>query len=199
MLILKKNNKEVDDSTLIKDCIKNNRTAQYKIYKKYSAKFLGVLFRYVGNREEAEDLLQEGFIKVFNNLDKFSFNGNFEGWAKRIMVNLTIDYLRKKNRLNNKSISHFEPELNETPDTEIIEDDIIMQISPSEIVTLLDNISPAFRVNFNLYHIEGYTHKEISDKLGISIGTSKSNTSRGRKQLRFLIKDYLKQKENEEI
>lgn len=199
MLTLRVKNKEVDDSTLIRGCMKNNRASQYQIYKKYSAKFLGILFRYVGNREEAEDLLQEGFIKVFNNLDKYSFNGNFEGWAKRIMVNLTIDYLRKKNRLDNKNISHFEPELNQIPDDEVIEDDIIAQISPTEIISLLNSISPAFRVNFNLYHIEGYTHKEISDKLGISVGTSKSNTSRGRKQLRFLIKDYLKRKENEEI
>lgn len=86
----------MEERTLIEQCIKNNKAAQCEMFKKFGGKFLAVLIRYVGNREEAEDLLQEGFFKIFNSLENYKFNGSFEGWARRIIVNTAVDYLRKK-------------------------------------------------------------------------------------------------------
>ena len=158
---------------LIDGCKKNNRESQKKMYDLLSSKMFGVCLRYVKDREIAEDLLQEGFVKIFTNIEKFRGEGSFEGWARRIFVNTAIEAYRKSTKMypivNLESAEHFEGELvyNDTLELE-------------DLMKLIHGLSPGYRTVFNLYVIEGYSHKEIAELLQISEGTSKSQLARAR-------------------
>ncbi len=166
---------------IIRLCQKNNAKAQKILYQKFSPWLFGVCLQYCKDRTEAEDNLQDGFIKIFNNIKKFRFEGAFEGWIRRIMVNTIIESFRKKNPLYLvDSIEDYQ-----------IEDDIdseeIPHHSAKELLELIESLPPKYKLVFNLYALEGLAHQEISDVLGISVGTSKSNLSRARK----ILKDKL--------
>ncbi|GET32238.1 DNA-directed RNA polymerase sigma-70 factor [Prolixibacter bellariivorans] len=133
----------------------------------------GVCLRYSKDATEAEDNLQEGFIRVFTKIDQFGFKGSFEGWMRRIMVNTSLEKFRKQNKLYPvEDITVYEGKQ--------LSEDLLAQITADELLKLVQELPARYRMVFNLYAIEGYSHKEIGDMMGISEGTSKSNLSRAR-------------------
>ncbi|MFH1321825.1 MAG: sigma-70 family RNA polymerase sigma factor [Bacteroidota bacterium] len=167
---------------LITGCVKSDRKCQQKIYELYYSKMMGVCIRYSNNREEAKDLLHDGFLKVFNNINKFDHKGSFEGWVRKIMINTTIDNFRKSKPIYLKD----ENELLNIEDSES-DLNILSRLSLEDILKAVQNLSPAYRAVFNLYVIEGYTHKEVANELGISVGTSKSNLAKAKYNLRKIF------------
>ena len=160
---------------------------QHELYKRFAPKMYGVCLRYASNSEEAEDILQEGFIKVFNKIGSFRKEGSFEGWIRRIFVNTAIEQFRKKVYLQ--------------PITEMDEDtlegkylSVLDRLSEKDIIQLVQQLSPGYRTVFNMYVVEGYTHKQIAEMLGISEGTSKSQLSRAKMILQDLVQTYLEKK-----
>lgn len=178
---------------LINGCAKRDRACQQKIYELYYGKMMGVCLRYTGNREEAKDLLHDGFIKVFENIKKFNFSGSFDGWVRRIMINTTIDYFRK-----NKNV--FVKDADEFANLEMEEQEIevLSQLKTEDILKLVQQLSPAYRAVFNMYVIEGLSHKEVAEELGISVGTSKSNLAKAKHNLKKLIEEVRRYELNEE-
>ncbi len=141
----------------------------------------GLCLRYACDETEARDILQDGFVKVFQNLKQFRFQGSFEGWVRRIMVNTALERFRKEDHL---TASIEEVDFQDPPGYE----DVFSELSAQDLLQMIRDLSPQYRVVFNLYAIEGYSHKEISQMLNISEGTSKSNLSRARSILQERIK-----------
>ena len=169
-------------SDIIKACLKLDQAAQKKFYQMFSDKMYGVCLRYVNDSDEAKDILQDGFIKVFANLHKYKFIGSLEGWIRRIVVNTALERFRDKNYLFSVNMeSGYEAGEKEY-------DHITNEMSANDLLKLIQELSPQYRTVFNLYAIEGYSHKEISKKLSIKEGTSKSNLSRAREILKEKIK-----------
>ena len=143
------------------------------LYKRFSPKMYGVCLRYSGNVEDANDLLQEGFIKIFKNLQKFRGEGSFEGWIRRIFVNTSIEHFRKKVKLYNVT----EVQENTIEDFEL---NVLDSMAEKDIIFLVNELSPGYKAVFNMHVIEGYSHKEIAHILGITEGTSKSQLARAK-------------------
>jgi RNA polymerase sigma-70 factor (ECF subfamily) len=174
---------EID--TIIEGCLKEMRSAQQKLYKQYAGLMYGICLRYTGNKADAEDVLQDGFVKIFVNIKSFRNEGSFEGWMKRIMVNTSLCFLRQKSK------NQFIVQQKEIPD--ILEDiDIEYDIEPQRLMKMVLALPEGSRMVFNLFAIEEYSHKEIGEMLGISEGTSKSQLSRARKMLAFQIEKFKK-------
>ncbi|MDQ3045920.1 MAG: RNA polymerase sigma factor [Bacteroidota bacterium] len=182
----------MNETDIIKGCLKNDRASQKALYEQNYSKMLGVCLRYAKSSDEAQDILHEAFLKVFNSIKNFNGTGSFEGWIRRIMVNTAIDHIRK-NKQNYLIVStvYANEKASKLAD-EVPEDDLIMQIDKEEIMKAVQELTPAYRTVFNLYVVEEFTHKEIADMLDISEGTSKSNLSKAkfnlRKNLMHLIK-----------
>ena len=158
--------------------IASNRAAQQKLYTDFSPKMLSVCRQYINDAHQAEDIMITAFMKVFTNLKTFQFNGSFEGWIRRIMINESISYLRvQKNVKFIDDETFFEERFN----------NIESQFSVDDIQFLIDNLPDGYRVVFNLYAIDGYKHQEIAVMLGINEGTSKSQLSHARKMLQNQI------------
>ena len=172
----------VDDRFLIRECISGNRHAQKTLYDTYSGKMMGVCLRYATDRSRAEDILQEGFIKIFNNLHKFRNEGSFEGWIRRIIVNTAIEHVRKEKYIS----KHVEIE--QAYDI-ALDNNIFQNLAANELLKLLQQLPPGYRTVFNLYAIEGYTHREIAVTLNIKEGTSKSQLAKARYTLQKMIKE----------
>jgi len=166
---------------IIKGCVRGNRDSQGKLYQMFSGKMYGVCLYYSKDQTEAEDILHEGFLKVFNYISQYKGEGSFEGWIRRIMVNTSLEKYRKQNILYPVGDIY-----------DYIEDvgyeDIISNISMNDLLKMIQDLSPQYRMVFNLYVMEGLSHKEISELLVISEGTSKSNLSRARTILQNRIK-----------
>lgn len=169
-----------NEADIIKGCIKNERQSQKMLYEHFAGKMLAVCMRYAKDRAEAEDMLQEGFLKVFQSIGNFKNEGSFEGWVRRIMVYNAINHFKHRSR-------KFKEDLDVQDYDAPFQDDIIAKISAKEILALVQHLPEGYRVIFNLYAVEGYTHKEISEKLGIAIGTSKSQYSRAKLHLQQLL------------
>lgn len=157
---------------LIRQCQQHDRKAQSQVYQLYASKLFGLCLKYSKNYEEAEDSLQDSFITIFNKIEAFKFNGSFEGWLKRIVVNTALQKYREKNVL---SLVSDNPSENE--EEVIIEQD---DISLDYLLSTIQELPDQYRLVFSLYVLDGYSHKEIADMLTISQGTSKSNLSRAR-------------------
>ena len=170
---------------IIKGCISGKNEFQEKLYKLYSRKLFGVCLHYSKDYTEAEDILQEGFIKIFTNISKYKHKGSFEGWMRKIMVNTALENYRKQKLLYPVS------DVYEYAD-KIDYDDIINNITAKDLLKLIQELSPKYRTVFSLYAIDGYSHKEISKMTGTSIGTSKSNLSRARVILQQKVEKYFK-------
>lgn len=165
-----------NEDILIKGCIEWDRNAQNRLYKLFCSKMLGVCYRYSKSRQEAEDTLQEGFMKVFENIKFFKKEGSLEGWIRRIMVNTAIEKFRKgANKFFTESLENHESSLNHYSS-----DDTMSQLGAKELIHLIQKLPPKYQMVFNLYVFEGLKHKEIAEQLGISEGTSKSNLSDAR-------------------
>lgn len=154
---------------LIQACINGDRHSQSKLYEHFKTKMFGVCLRYSKNREEAEEIMQEGFVQVFKSLHNFKHAGSFEGWIRKIMVYSAIQHYRAK------------PKMHPVPDTwdaqaeETGNDEITARLYKKELLVMVQALPPACRMVFNLYVFEGMKHREIAEQLGISEGTSKSN------------------------
>jgi RNA polymerase sigma-70 factor (ECF subfamily) len=189
-------NEPMTDSELINGCIKLDKACQRHLYEQFYGKMMAVCMRYAKNRDEASDILNEGFMKVYTNLKTFASNGSFEGWIRRIIVNTAIDYLRKNRHEYLIVNTVYASESGMSKTQEIEDDDIFRNISQEDIIKAIQSLSPAYRTVFNLYVIEEFTHKEIAEKLDISEGTSKSNLSKAKynlkKNLAHLISNTIK-------
>lgn len=163
-----------NESSLIQACIDGNRAAQQKLFEVYSPKMLGVAFRYANSKEEAEDMLQEGFIRVFQKLHTFRFQGSFEGWLRRIIVNTAINHIRKYQNLK------YECELEEAYYIPAASSDAIASMYTREVINLLRELPLGYRTVLNLYAIEGYSHREIGEMLGIEESSSRSQYTRAK-------------------
>jgi RNA polymerase sigma factor (sigma-70 family) len=180
-------NQNITESDLITGCIEGNRRMQEELYRRFSPRMYAVCLRYAGNAEEAEDILQEGFIKVFKKLDSFRSEGSFEGWVRRIFVNTAIEHFRRKRYL--MPVTEKEENTIEGKYLSIIDD-----LAARDIMAMVQELSPGYRTVFNMYVVEGYTHKEIADMLGISEGTSKSQLSRAKVILQEMVKTFTDRK-----
>jgi RNA polymerase sigma factor (sigma-70 family) len=160
---------------------------QEELYRRFSPKMYAVCLRYANNSEDAQDLLQEGFIKIFRNLHRFRAEGSFEGWIRRVFVNTAIEHYRKKSA---QLSSVSEKEENTIEDTDITALD---SLAEKDILNLIQELSPGYKTVFNLYVVEGYSHKEIGEMLGISEGTSKSQLARAKAILQKKVAQYLSQ------
>jgi RNA polymerase sigma-70 factor (ECF subfamily) len=141
---------------------------------------MGVCLRYAKSREEAEDFLQEGFVKIFNSLKQYHGSGSFEGWMRKIIVNTALEAMRKK------TVMFSETDVNELIE-EPSDDASLNDLNAQELVHQIQKLPPGYRMVFNLYAVEGYSHREIADQLGISEGTSRSQYAKARKQLQLMI------------
>ncbi len=178
-------NHTISETDLIKGCIEGNRQMQEELYKRFSGKMYAVCLRYANNADDAQDLLQEGFIKVYRNLHRFRAEGSFEGWIRRVFVNSSIEHFRKK-ALQLSKVSDKEENTIEDTDSSALD-----QMAEKDIIRLIQELSPGYRTVFNLYVVEGYSHREIGDMLGISEGTSKSQLARARSILQKRVAQYL--------
>ncbi len=155
---------------LIQDCIDADRYSQNKLYEQYSPKMFAVCMRYSKSREEAEDILQDGFVEVFKSLHNFKFAGSFEGWIRKIMVYTAIANYKAKSKMH--AVINIEEMENVAT---INNEDIISQLGKKELLRMVQSLPPMYRMVFNLYVFEGLKHREIAVLLGVSEGTSKSN------------------------
>ncbi len=158
---------EFTEKELVSECLKSNRRCQELLYLKFSRKMMGVCIRYTRSKADAEDMLQESFIKVFSKLSQYRFEGSLEGWIRKIVLSTVLNYLRKQNY-------QFQSIEEDLADTIEEEDDQFEHVELEKLVKAIRELSPGFRAVFNLHVIDGYTHKEIAEILGISPGTSKS-------------------------
>ncbi len=166
---------------LIKQCADNDRKAQEQIYQLFAGKLFSICLKYSKNKQEAQDNFQDGFVTIFNKIGQFKFNGSFEGWMKRVMINTVLVKYRKKNVLNII--------------TEEIPDEVIVDIDDDEVsldflLSLIQELPDRYRMVFNLYVLDGHSHKEISKMLHIAEGTSKSNLARARAILKTKIETH---------
>ncbi|HNS16277.1 MAG TPA: sigma-70 family RNA polymerase sigma factor [Bacteroidales bacterium] len=176
----------MDERTLeeiINGCKAGNVKDQERLFNLYSETMFGVCLYYSRDTSEAEDLLHDGFLKIFQHIHTFRYQGSFEGWMRRIMVNTSLERFRKERHLY--SLSDVENTLED-----VMEENIIGQISTKDLVKLIQDLSPRYRMVFNLYAVEGYSHKEISRMMGITEGTSKSNLARARAILQRNVKHF---------
>lgn len=174
---------------IIEGCIANQRKWQAKLFELYYGKMMSVCLRYHSDRDDAQETLQQGFIKVFEKLDAYDFSGSFEGWLRRIFANTAIDALRKnkKNPIRKENDEEFVTEVfDPMAENETIEAIIHKAELAQEAI---DQLSPQYRIVFNLFVVEEYTHKEIAEILGISEGTSKSNLSKAKLNLQRILKE----------
>lgn len=180
-------NHHISDSDLIKGCLDGDSWMQEALYTRFAPKMYAVCLRYANNNDDAKDLLQEGFIKIFRNLDRFRAEGSFEGWVRRVFVNTSIEHYRRKITLFSTS----------EKEEALIEDDSsngLDKLAEKDIIKIVQTLSPGYRTVFNMYAIEGYSHKEIGSILGISEGTSKSQLARAKGILQKKVEEFLDEK-----
>ena len=171
---------------IIQGCVNNNRVAQAKLYKKLAPKFLGVCLRY-GNKQQAEDFLHDGFIKIFKKIKQYNNKGNFEGWAKRVMVNQIIDTIRRESKLDITTEESYHHKLK--VETDYQPDIKIEPKSPEILIKMIQQLPRIQQLTFNLYVFDGFTHQEIAEYLNVGYATSKGYLSRARASLQKKIKE----------
>jgi RNA polymerase sigma-70 factor (ECF subfamily) len=176
---------------LINGCLQNNRKFQEQLFKLYYGKMLVVSMQYTKDRDTAQEIVQDSFIKIFEKLNLFDNKGSLEGWIRRIVVNTAIDRIRKSKKDPFLIDNDNDYILGGTNPMEELEDLRLSEEKSEIILEAIQQLSPAYRTVFNLYVIEDFTHKEIAEKLGISEGTSKSNLSKARVNIHKLIEDKI--------
>jgi RNA polymerase sigma-70 factor (ECF subfamily) len=174
-----------DIKEIVSGCLKGNRRDQELLYRRHASKLYAVCLQYSSNNEEAEDVLQEGFIKIFENLHAYKSDGPIEAWMRRIVVNMALEKYRNKKPLHKLEDIDRLTEMGLEPRIEDYSD-----LDAEMLMNFIRDLSPQYRMVFNLYAIEGYSHKEISEKMKISEGASKSNLSRARLILQKKVEIY---------
>ena len=168
---------------LIENCKSNDTKAQSELYKLFSSKLFTVCLKYSRNYAEAEDNLQDAFLTIFNKIEQYKSKGSFEGWLKRVTVNTVLQQYRKE-----KIFEIVNETIEDEVEVEIDEDDL----SIDYLLKIIQHLPDRYRLVFNMYVLDGYSHKDIADLLEINIGTSKSNLARARQILKQTIEDYKK-------
>lgn len=172
----------MDYEKIIADIKSGNQQSFRVLYNRFAPLFKGIAYRYVGNANESNDVIQEAFIKIYKNLNSYSFKGSFEGWMKRILINCCLEYIAK-----NKKVK-FEPDgllLNESDSSWELP---IAEMSAQEIIELINELPDGYRMVFNLSVMEGYSHKEIGEQLGISESASRSQLTKAKAKLKESLK-----------
>ena len=167
---------------LLKGCKRGRPKSQEALYQRFASAMYGICLQYASNEEDAQDILQDGFIKVFAKLEQVKNPVAFPGWIRRLMINTALEKYRSQVIL--QRVEDVKGEVHDES-----ENRIFSELTCEELVVLIQTLTPKYRLVFNLYAIEGYSHKEISEELGISVGTSKSNLSRARAILQEKIKN----------
>lgn len=181
----------MDYELLLRDCLKQKPDAQRKLYEHFSPVMLGVCYRYTKNIQDAENILQDGFVKVFSHLKQFNGEGELGAWIRKIMANTALNYLKKNRRYS------YDLVFDEMPLHVVDDHDPIVKLSAKELSELIRQLPTGFQTIFNLHAVEGYTHVEIGNMLGISDGTSRSQYARARALLiEWIEKHYSYKKEN---
>ena len=168
---------------LLEGCLRNDRKCQELLYKQFSGHAMGVCMRYVPNREEAVEVVNDGFLKIFQKVQMYDADKPFKLWLRRIMINTAMDHYRQ----NAKFQHHEDISVAENVIASSDNNNAYSQLAHEELIELIQQLTPAYRTVFNLYVIDGYSHEEIAQKLGISEGTSKSNLARARENLRNML------------
>jgi RNA polymerase sigma factor (sigma-70 family) len=182
------------EEAILKGCLQNEPTAQKELYNRYSPKMLSVCYRFAHNREDAEDMLQEGFIKIFSQMHTFGNRGAFEGWIRRIMVHTCINIL-KKNKKFNESV-----DIIHATAVQVREESVPSIVQAKQIVECIRMLPVGYRTVLNLYAIEGYSHREIGMMLEIEESTSRSQYTRAKAMLEdILVRKKILQKPKEDI
>ena len=169
-----------DETRLLKGLMANKPEAQQQLFDLYSGKMMAVCYRYAKSREEAEDILQEGFMRVFRKIELYTGSGSFEGWLRRVFTNIAIRHYQKNSRLH--IVSGFE-DYEEEPGEDVMDH----FFAAEDLLKMIQSLPDGYRMVFNMYAIEGFSHEEIAEKLGISIGTSKSQLARARRSLQRML------------
>lgn len=173
----------MNERQLIEACKNNDASAQKLLYETFARKMMSVCLRYADNREMAEDFLQDGFIKVFSSIRSYSYEGSFEGWMRRVFVNTALESLRKNDLLRNGvDLDSLDPQ--QEADYSAVD-----KISADELMELIAQLPPGFRTVFNMFAVEGYSHKEIAHALNITESTSRSQYTRAKKLLQKWINE----------
>lgn len=174
---------QLSDKELVKECVLGNRHYQEIFYKKYSKRMYNLCLAYSSSDDDAKDVMQDGFVKVFTSLKQYSGNGSLEGWVRKIIVNTAIDFYRKKRKeVRNISIEHAHDLA--------FDESVINALNAKHLIDLIRKLPEGANLIFNLYVVEGYNHEEIAKKLDISIGTSKSQLSRAKSLLKEYIENF---------
>ena len=176
---------EKSDNYILKGCLNGDRNAQKALYEKYKVPMFRVCLRYAQNREEAEDMLQDGFIKVFADLKKFRSDGALGGWIRKVMVNTALMAIRKRKQLFSSV------EIENLADHVTTDENIFAEMNAKALTRIIQKLPDGYRVVFNMYVVEGYPHKEIAQKLDISINTSKSQLSKAKAMLRRILEKVI--------
>ncbi len=188
--------KNVQTSQIISGCKKRDEKCQQALYNHFYGLMMATCFRYCDCKEDAEDIVQEGFVKVFEKIDGFDDKGSFEGWLKRVFVNMCLDNIRKK-KMQFLSINEGSNEdylLGGSDAEEEEENKLLASIGRDNLLKAIQELTPVYRAVFNMHVIEGYTHAEIAEYLNVSEGTSKSNLFKAKKKLKKEIQAILKAK-----
>jgi RNA polymerase sigma-70 factor (ECF subfamily) len=168
----------MNEENIVNACLKGNPLAQQKLFEMFAPKMLGVCLRYMKTDDEAEDVLQDAFVKIFTKLFDYKNRGSLEGWVRRIVVNTALDQLRKNTKFTHVyDIAELEYKLENV-------DSIFESLVAKDLMKLVNAMPNGYRVVFNMFAIEGYSHKEIAETLGVSESTSKSQYSRARSYLK---------------
>ena len=173
---------KMSEEQLVKKCLEKDTLAQKHLFDVYSKKMMGVCLRYSRDSDEAQDVLQIGFIKVFEKLDMYNRTGSLEGWIRKIIVNTALDSIRKNKKfMNDVEIEKVDYQLHN------YNEDAVDVLSAQDLLAVIQKMPVGFKTVFNMYVIEGYSHQEIADELNISVNTSKSQLSRARAHLQKVL------------
>jgi RNA polymerase sigma factor (sigma-70 family) len=183
---------QTPEQILIAGCKRKDRIYQEQLYKLYYSLFLKICIRYAKNKEDAEQLVHDGFIKIFNSIDQYQFTGSFEGWMKKIVVNLCLDYIKSK-KIKEENLTTSADALPENLSDFVNYEDIIAGISFKELLDVIHELPLMSRTVFNLYVLDGFTHKQISERLEISEGTSSWHLHHARSFLKQKLKNLSRQ------
>ena len=170
-----------EEKLIVKGCKINDRNAQRVFYRTFYGYAMSICLRYSNSRMEAEEIINDGFLKVFSKISSFDLDLEIKSWMRRVFVNTAIDHFRKNKKHNNQD------DIVEARSVSSQEEDVLDHLSAEEIMKLVQNLAPSYQIVFNLYVVEGFKHHEIADLLNISEGTSKSNLAKGREKLKKVL------------
>jgi len=177
------------EEQIIDGCANNDRKMQKELYDKYSPVLYAICLRYARNRDDAKDILQDGFVRIFLNINQFSRQHSFEGWMKRIMINTSITHYKQNSKY------YYQQDISEVEQTTVLTEHFDSdEFTREELMNVLQSISDGYRMVFNLYVLEGFKHREIADTLGIDVATSKSQFHRAKKIIQEKLKKLTKEK-----